>query len=408
VTSHLVPVGVDLDPASFARAVELLESLAAVSSASSDAAGLRRFAARLAGELAARGASPLVEEVPAAEGTLPWLVARGGGTGPPILLVGHFDTVLDAASPRREGDLLNATGAIDMKGGIAAFLAALDLLRHRGAGAPAWELRLVPDEEVAGAVSHRAVATLPRDARALWVLEPGERTPGGGETIVAGRRGLRMLRLRAKGRSAHSGLAFRSGRSAILALADWALAAEAHSGRPAGPTVNVARLVGGDASFVGELAARAALVGTEVQLNVVPDAALLEGEVRYLTATEGDETLARLRDEAARIAGRREVAIDFEASPPIPPVEPTAARREAAAVAVAAAARRGWELAVETDRGGISFPNFLPEGAALPVLDGLGPVGGGMHTRDEHVELRSLARRIVLLADLLEQAARPG
>jgi acetylornithine deacetylase/succinyl-diaminopimelate desuccinylase-like protein len=35
------------------------------------------------------------------------------------------------------------------------------------------------------------------------------------------------------------------------------------------------------------------------------------------------------------------------------------------------------------------------------VLDGLGPVGGGMHTREEYVELRSLRRRIVLLADLL-------
>jgi acetylornithine deacetylase/succinyl-diaminopimelate desuccinylase-like protein len=38
----------------------------------------------------------------------------------------------------------------------------------------------------------------------------------------------------------------------------------------------------------------------------------------------------------------------------------------------------------------------------MPVLDGLGPVGEGMHTREEYVSLPSLARRIVLLADLLE------
>ena len=65
------------------------------------------------------------------------------------------------------------------------------------------------------------------------------------------------------------------------------------------------------------------------------------------------------------------------------------------------AAARGWRLEVERERGGISFPNFLADPGGFPVLDGLGPVGGGMHTREEHVELESLARRIVLLADLL-------
>jgi glutamate carboxypeptidase len=70
--------------------------------------------------------------------------------------------------------------------------------------------------------------------------------------------------------------------------------------------------------------------------------------------------------------------------------------------AVALAAERGWRLEVERERGGISFPNFLPDPTRLPVLDGLGPVGGGMHTREEHVSLTSLARRIVLLADLMQ------
>jgi glutamate carboxypeptidase len=68
---------------------------------------------------------------------------------------------------------------------------------------------------------------------------------------------------------------------------------------------------------------------------------------------------------------------------------------------VALAARRGWRLDLEEERGGISFLNFLPDPGRVPVLDGLGPVGGGMHTREEFVGLTSLRRRIVLLADLL-------
>jgi glutamate carboxypeptidase len=69
--------------------------------------------------------------------------------------------------------------------------------------------------------------------------------------------------------------------------------------------------------------------------------------------------------------------------------------------AVELAAARGFRLEVETDRGGISFPNYLADSSGVPVVDGLGPVGDGMHTRDEWLDLRSLDRRIVLLADLL-------
>ncbi|HYN21951.1 MAG TPA: M20/M25/M40 family metallo-hydrolase, partial [Thermoanaerobaculia bacterium] len=85
-------------------------------------------------------------------------------------------------------------------------------------------------------------------------------------------------------------------------------------------------------------------------------------------------------------------------------VDPDGPHRALSERAVALAAARGWKLEVERERGGISFPNFLPDPGRLPVLDGLGPVGGGMHTREEFVELRSLRRRIVLLADLLEEA----
>jgi glutamate carboxypeptidase len=402
----LAPPAGDLDDAALERAVALLASLAAESSASSDAEGLRRFARRLADEFAARGIAAQITDEPAGGGTLPLVVARTASRHRPVALIGHFDTVLDAMAPRHEDGRLRATGAIDMKGGIAAFLAALDLLASRAIAPPPFELRLVPDEEVAGELSRRAVAATPPDARALWVLEPGEPARDGRETIVAGRRGMVMFTLEATGVAAHSGLHFAAGRSAILALAEWMTAAERLSGRPAGPTLNVARIVGGDRSFVDDLAARATLVGTEAQLNVVPDRALLEGELRFLVAAEGDESCRRLADLAAEIGRRREVPLRLALSPPIPPVEATPARRAAAARAVAAAAGRGWELDVESDRGGISFPNFLPRGLSLPVLDGLGPVGGGMHTREEYVDLRSFARRILLLADLLELEAR--
>ncbi len=77
------------------------------------------------------------------------------------------------------------------------------------------------------------------------MLEPGEPTAGG-ETLVTGRRGMFHWRLEAHGRTAHSGLAFWQGRSAVVAIAEWIERAAALSRPQGGPTVNVARVVAGE------------------------------------------------------------------------------------------------------------------------------------------------------------------
>ncbi len=171
------------------------------------------------------------------------------------------------------------------------------------------------------------------------------------------------------------------------------------------PAVNVGRLVAGDASFVDHLAAAHDWLGTERQLNVVPDAAIAEGEARFSTAASGEETALRLAGLAAAIGAATGTTLSFRHGRMIPPVDPRGPQQAWCARAVALAATRGWRLEVEEERGGISFPNFLPDPGRLPVLDGLGPIGGGMHTRDEYVDLVSLSRRIVLLADLLQEDA---
>jgi glutamate carboxypeptidase len=426
-----LPDGEDSDmPATLFRStVTLLAELAAISSPSGDTAGLGRMAARLGAELAARGWSfeigdDLVlvarrdepddhgdtgEADKSARRDEP---ATGGRPGP-LVLIGHMDTVLPAAPPHLAAaeERLVATGAIDMKGGLATLLGALDLLAHRGAALPA-NLRLVavPDEEVGGELSRNAVARWGAEARALWVLEPGE--PGretGAETLVGGRRGMFDWHLTATGTAAHSGLHFAHGRSALLATARWALAAAAPPGAPAtedqAPTVNVGRLVAGDASFVGKLAETHGWLGTDRQLNVVPDRAVAEGEVRVSRAAQADEEAARLASLADEIGAATGTRLTFTRGATIPPVDPHGPQRAWCARAVALAEARGWSLEVEEERGGISFPNFLTEPGRIPVLDGLGPIGGGMHTRDEFVDLRSLRRRIVLLADLLQAEA---
>lgn len=452
----------ELPPETFTATVDLLAELTAISSPSGDAAGLGRMAARLAAELASRGLTAEVrrgleghengeldragdDPASADPRALPVLLAGmrrnlrpdrprrhapgpagpAGGSASPgghLLLLGHFDTALQAAPPRRTAERLEATGAVDMKGGLAAFIGALDLLARRGV-APPDDLLLVavPDEEVGGELSRAAVERWGAQARAVWVLEPGE--PGsapGAETLVGGRRGLFDWRLEVRGTAAHSGLHLADGRSALLAAARWCLEAAGADAWPpgtvrgvgdqgsqgGGPTINVGRLVAGDASFVDDLGSHHGWIGSGRQLNVVPDRAVAEGEARFSGAGDDEAVARQLAGIAERVAAATGATLRFTRTATIPPVDPGgAAQRSACKRAVALAAARGWRLEIEEQRGGVSFPNFLPAPVRVPVLDGLGPIGGGMHTRDEFVDLTSLRRRIVLLADLLEGEA---
>jgi glutamate carboxypeptidase len=391
----------------FRQTLDLLVELTAISSPSNDPEGLRQIARYLAAAMEARGLAPELRQEDGEDGIpLPVLLGRGPGVadtaGGHLLLIGHLDTVLPAAAPRVEGDRLVATGAIDMKGGLAAFLGALDLLRHRGIEPPPdLLLAVVPDEEVGGLLSRAVVRRWSAGARGVWVLEPGEPAEDGAETMVAGRRGMFQWQLDVRGQAAHSGLHYWKGRSALTAAAGWCVEAEAHSERNGGPTINVGRLVAGDSTFVEKLAESHALLGTEQQLNVVPDRAHAEGEARFLRAAEAEKVVTILQNLARNIGADTGTQIDLSIGPTIPPVDPDGPHASWCDRAVALAAERGWRLEVERERGGISFPNFLADPGRLPVLDGLGPVGGGMHTRDEHVDLGSLGRRIVLLADLL-------
>lgn len=381
----------------------LLVDLCAISSESGNAAGLRRVASRLTGELERHGLRVEIAEERDARGELqPVLLARGPSTADGhLLLVAHMDTVLPAREPRLEGDRLLATGALDMKGGLAMLIGALDVLAADGRKVPGDLLLMaVPDEESEGAISGAAMRKWSERARTVLVLEPGMARPDG-ETLVTGRRGLTEWKLEITGKASHSGLAYWQGRSALGAAADWCLRAQRLSAPGPGRTINVARLVGGSTDFVDALGANLALLGTSRQLNVVSDRAVAEGEFRYLTAAEGASTRVELEDLAERVASEHSVSVWFTGGATRPPVDPHGPGAALARRVVQLAAARGYHLEIEEDRGGISFPNFLADPGRVPVVDGLGPVGDGMHTRDEWLDLRSLERRVVLFADVL-------
>jgi len=398
----MATAGGQLPPAIREHTHSVLLDFCTISSASGDAPGLDRMASRLGDELGRHLAVEIVRERDSHGSLMPVLIARGPrATDGGLLIVGHLDTVLPAIPPRIEGDRLIATGALDMKGGLATLVAALDLLKARNQQVPADLIFVgVPDEEVEGVISEAAVRRWGDRSRAMLVIEPGE-ARGSAETLVSGRRGLSEWQLVVQGTSAHSGLAYWQGRSALAAAARWCERAYKLS-RP-GPhvTVNVARLIAGDGDFVLDLARHHGLLGTSRRRNVVPDHARAEGEVRFLSRRDRDRALKQLQALTARVAEEHGVTATFTTGVSVPPVDSRGPGEPLVQRTVKLAAERGWTLEVETDRGGISFPNYLLEPGKLAVIDGLGPVGDGMHVREEFLDLRSLDRRAVLLADLL-------
>jgi len=381
----------------------LLHDLCAISSESGNAAGIRRVAEMLERGLTPHGLTVEIVDEPDAHGApQPVLIARGPSSGGAhLLLLGHMDTVLPAIEPTIEGRTLFATGSYDMKGGLAMLCGALEVLAARGTPLPSDLLVvLVPDEESESLISGQSAEKWSRNARAVLVLEPGQSTAEG-ETLVAGRRGMTEWKLDVRGKASHSGLAYWSGRSALAAAAEWCALAQGASRQGNGPTVNVGRIVGGSADFVEELPQHAAMLGSSRQLNVVSDRAVAEGELRFLTAAEGQSIREELQRLAAEVAAKHETEITFSVGLHVPPVDPHGPGAPLIQRTVELAGHRGFRLDVEEDRGGISFPNFIADPASTPVIDGLGPAGYGMHIRGEFIDLDSLGRRITLLADLL-------
>lgn len=381
----------------------LLEDLCAISSASGDVQGLYCLAERLGGEFTRLGLVPEIHAEMGMKGEgQPVLVARGPGLGDhSILLLGHLDTVLPAVPHEIVSGRLRGTGALDMKGGFAALIGALSLLHFRREAVPEdLVVVAVPDEEIGGPISVRAVRDWGSRARVVLVLEPGAPSAAG-ETLVTGRRGLTVWRLDARGTASHSGVAYWEGRSALAAAGAWAAKVQHLSEPGDGPVVNVGRIVGGDSEFVSDVGEEHRFIGTSERLNIVADRCLVEGEVRFLNVEDRDRVLAEMRSIGTALAERWGVDFEFQEIEHIPPMMASPRSANLARHLARSAEAAGWFLELEPDRGGVSFPNFLPDQSSTCVLDGLGPVGGGMHTRGEYLDLRSLERRIHLIAEAL-------
>jgi glutamate carboxypeptidase len=130
--------------------------------------------------------------------------------------------------------------------------------------------------------------------------------------------------------------------------------------------------------------------------NVVPEHARAKVDIRYLHATDAPRIDRMLHGLRPILKG---VRIEVHGGVNRPPLERTSAVLELFRHAQSLAREMGLALD-ETSTGGGSDGNFTAA-LGVPTLDGLGAVGNGAHSVDEHVVIHALPERAALLAGLL-------
>lgn len=381
-----------------ADAVALLERIVDINSGTMNPAGVKAVADVLAVELEALGFD--VRWVPAPDSLrrAGHLVAeRTGSRGKRVLLIGHLDTVFEEDGPfrrfERRGDIAKGPGVSDMKGGDVVIVEALRALHAAGAldGAT---IRVIftGDEESPGeplAVARRDLIELARQSDVALGFEGGSRE-GGTEYAVIARRSSSDWRLRVTGRQAHSSGIFSEevGAGAIFEAARILNRFYEEVRGEAYLTFNPGVVLGGTDVEIDFDESRGTAFG---KTNVVARGVVVSGGIRTIS----DDQLRRAREKMRRIVAESlpGTSAEIEFSDGYPAMPPTEANRALLRVYDQASRDLGHGPVAPYDPGrrGAADVSFAAPYVAA-ALDGLGPHGGGAHSPDETLDLRSLPR----------------
>ncbi len=305
-----------------------------------------------------------------------------------ILMAAHLDTVypvgIAAERPMTiDGDVLRGPGSADNKSGLLSALYAMAALEELGLLAPIGTLSLMcgGDEETDMRASLAMMSALAPEYDMVLVLEAGRENGD----IVGARKGGGNYVLEEFGRAAHAGVEPEKGAHAVLALAHHTIALQALNGLRPGVTLNVGVVQGGTVP------------------NAVPDYARATIDARVFAPEDIEPLVTAIREVVARevVPGvRAELSGGWGA----PPMARTPAIAALAALAEACAAELGFSARAAAT-GGVSYANYFAR-LGLPVLDGLGPVGGLDHSPQEYILVSSIVPRTALLALLALRAAQ--
>ena len=142
----------------------------------------------------------------------------------------------------------------------------------------------------------------------------------------------------------------------------------------------------------------AGVINGGTRANVVPEHCDLRVDVRAPSTESFDAALAEVR-RVATTSAVPDVDVDVLIRTGFAPMEKTEATGRLVDQAVAIAAELGFEVK-DAATGGASDANVVG-GLGVPVLDGMGPIGGADHAPGEWLDLDSVVPRVTMLAAMI-------
>jgi len=360
--------------------IGLLKELVEIESPTNEKAAVARVREWISRQLFSLGAQVKIEPQ---EAVGDHVIGRWGMDLNPkdrIVLLFHMDTVHPMGSiltnPCREhGGKLFGPGVQDMKSGIVLFFIAAKVLQKRGIwpATPVTAL-FTSDEETGSETSRSLIENLASQSSLVLCMEPS--LPDG--ALKTWRKGVGDYEVIVKGRAAHAGAAHSEGINAIEELAYQIVQIQGWTNYDLGTTLNDGLILGGTAS------------------NVVPAEASAVVDLRVMTPEEAARIEEPFHSLQPFLNGATITVQGGLNRPPMP--------RDARMVATFQRAQRlASELGLTLEEGGTgggSDANFVAP-LGVPVLDGLGAIGGGQHTEREFILVDRLPERAALLAALI-------
>jgi succinyl-diaminopimelate desuccinylase len=336
----------------------------------------------ISGWFEARGLETVRYKGAGSHGELSSLVVRVGSGEPRILLHGHADVVPgeeDQFEVHKENDELYGRGVYDMKGALAAMMYAVEDLHVAGCEATV-ELLIVPDEEREYG-GPKGAEILIQNGHTGDFLITGEPTDF---HVGVQAKGVLALRITSRGQSAHGSRPWLGKNAVLLAYEHYKRVldlpfAEEKSSLFSSPSINLARIIGGDA------------------INRVPDRCTYDLDIRYLPEQDPEEIVRQIR------------SIDLPAEAKVLfSHEPTYVSRDNPFVKALreVAARHFLGNPVSIGRHGASDIVFFQR-AGVPGVE-FGPVGGGHHGPKEFVVSSSLETYRQMLVQFVRILANGG
>ena len=359
--------------------ITLIEDLVLIESPTTSKSGLDELGRFVSAEMEARGARVRTDEQTKAGNHQIGAWGEGGGG---LLLLAHLDTVhplgsLDHLPFEKRENRLFGPGVQDMKASIAMALTAIEILgQNKKLGKNNVTLLCTSDEETGSRTSKSLIEQMALEHELVICLEPA--LPGG--DLKTWRKGTLAFRVEAIGKAAHAGSNIKDGVNAILEMTRQIPGIIALADENAETTINAGVIQGG------------------TRTNVVPDLCWLKVDVRAKTKGEGDRIEAAMLALEPILDGAE---IRVKGGWNRPPME----RNEQMLKTFKRAQGIANDLGVSVSEGGTgggSDANFVAA-LGVPVLDGLGAIGTGAHTKHEQIEIASLAERTALMAALISE-----